>query len=312
MYSLRLLCTHLLLLAAAALLSTANPTSSHAFNCNGGSLYFTAHPADVFLYQNPDLFHDLYVYRCVTTVVFTSGDRGIVGNHSRSLEQGMEAAYSWMSGDDASWQTDTLRIGENDVKFSTHSEAANMQIVYLRLPDGGPAGRGYEVNGGESLPKLYKGDIETITTIDGNATYTLASLGNLIAAILYESNATDVRVLDYKTGIPDDEDARSDHADHVVSARLVVDIMKREKSKATLQGYAGSFARRFDSNLNETGLDFKRKVGAFLKYAEYDQHMCQSYDECLNNLKDDVQHRLFQDHDVLYAAEALEREYYVS
>ncbi|UPX09927.1 uncharacterized protein EKO05_0000604 [Ascochyta rabiei] len=263
---------------------TANPTSSHIFSCTGGSLYFTAHPTDIFLYQNPSLFHELYVYKCVTTVVFTSGDRGIVGNHSRSLEQGMEAAYSWMSGDNETWQTSTLRIGESDLKLSTHSEAFNMQIVYLRLPDGGPAGRGYEVHNRESLRKLYRGDIETIATTDGNATYTLESLKDLVAAILLESNATNVRVLDYKTGVPDDEDAR----------------------------YAGSFARRFDSNLNGLSLDFKRKVAAFFKYAEYDEHMCQSYDECLKYLKDDVQHRLFQDHDVLYAAEALEREYYVS
>lgn len=201
-----------------------------------GSLYFIAHPADSLLYQNPDLFHDLYVYKCVTTVVFTSGDRGIVGNHSRSLEHGVEAAYSWMSGLATEWSTDMVEIWDHGVQLSSHRDAANVQIMYLRLPDGAPAGQGYGANDGESLRKLYNGDIETITAVDGNATYTLESLKDLLAALLRASNATDVRVLDYKTGIPDDEDARSDHADHVVSARLVVEVMKREKSKAKLRG----------------------------------------------------------------------------
>lgn len=137
---------------------------------------------------------------------------------------------------DQTWKTETVRLGESSVKLSSHARADNVQLVYLGLPDGGSAGSGYDAHGGESLRKLHSGEIDTITTTDGNVTYTLESLRSLIADILYESKATDVRVLDYKTGIPDDEDARSDHADHVVSARIVVDVMKRDQSKAKLQG----------------------------------------------------------------------------
>ena len=61
-------------------------------------MYFSAHPVDSLLYQNPDLFHDLYVYKCATTVVFTTGDRGVAGNLSMSLERGLEAAYARMAG----------------------------------------------------------------------------------------------------------------------------------------------------------------------------------------------------------------------
>lgn len=43
--------------------------------------------------------------------------------------------------------------------------------------------------------------------------------------------------------------------------------------------YAAGFARKFDANLNETALDFKRKVTAFLTYAEYDQHMVRPMQE---------------------------------
>lgn len=123
------------------------------------------------------------------------------------------------------------------MRVSRHQGAGNVQIVYLRLPDGGPVGSGYVTNEGESLRKLYTGDIKSITTTDGNATYTLDSFKDLIAAILHETEATDVRVPDYKTGIPAEQDERQDHADHVVSARLVVDVMKQINSTAKLQGY---------------------------------------------------------------------------
>lgn len=141
-----------------------------------------------------------------------------------------------LATDNQTWLASTVQFGKAGVRLSTHTAAANLQIAYLRLPDGGPAGSGYDANGGESLRKLYNGDIKSITTTDGNASYTLESLMELLTEILLESRATEVRVLDFKSGIPDEEDARSDHADHVVSARLVVDVMKGAKSKAKLRG----------------------------------------------------------------------------
>lgn len=160
-------------------------------------------------------------------------------NHSRALEQGIEAAYEWMNGLEVrnqTWSVDTVRVGDADVRVSRHPDSDNVRIVYLRLPDGGPRDVGYAANDGESLRKLYTGEIKSVTTTDGNATYTLDSFKNLLAAMLEETGAAEVRVLDYKTGVPEEHDEKEDHADHAVSARLVVDVMKRENSSAKLQG----------------------------------------------------------------------------
>jgi hypothetical protein len=231
------------------------------------------------------------VYKCITTVVFTSGDRGIQGNFSRSLEHGLEAAYSWMNGlavNNQTWSTNAVQIGDYNVTVSKPQGMDNMQIIYLRLPDGGPFGAGYAHNKAESLRKLYAGEIKAVTTTDGSATYTVESLGDTVAAVLHESGATDIRVLDYKTGIPDEENEREDHAAHVATnqGRCEVDQQHSKASgvcdvnthtnqsaNANTTSYAGSFARRFDANLNKTDLDFKRKVAAFLTYAEYDPHI---------------------------------------
>ncbi|KAJ4984990.1 hypothetical protein SVAN01_09512 [Stagonosporopsis vannaccii] len=231
MYTFYLLCVPLLLLLTSA--RDVIPPHSNLSTCTGGTVYFAAHPADSLVYHNPYLFHDLYVYKCITVVISTSGDRGTGNNHSHNLEHGVK----------------------RHVQVSRHPYADNVRLVYLRLPDGGPVGDGYATNKDESLKKLSTGEIESISTTDRNATYTLDSLEALLATILLETGATEVRVLDYKTGVPDEHDEGEDHADHAVSARLVVDVLEREGSKEKLQGYAASFDRRFDTNPKATTLD---------------------------------------------------------
>jgi hypothetical protein len=204
---------------------------AHAYS---GSIYFSAHPADGLLYQNPDLLHDLYVFKCVTTVVFTSGDRGLDKNHSLSLETGLEYAHAWMSDageEERYWQGITAHVGKSQVKVRFHIAIPNMQIIYLRLPDGSPTGEGYEANSKESLKKLYDRDIDVINTTDGSGEYSLDSLKILIATILHEMKPNKIGVLDHKALITDGEDG-SDHADHVVSAKIVLDTVKQENFRA--------------------------------------------------------------------------------
>ncbi|KAJ4375143.1 hypothetical protein N0V83_002227 [Neocucurbitaria cava] len=202
-----------------------------------GSIYFSAHPVDSLLFQNPDLFHDLYVFKCVTTVIFTSGDRGIKGNFSLSLEHGLEEAYSWMAGlpmDVPSQKNSSVRINGYEIPSWSMRNMSNIQIIYLRIPDGGPAGQGYDANDGESLVKLYNGKLKSITTTDGNATYTLDELKDLLSAILNMRQANDIRVLDHKASISNTQDTISHNTDHVISAKLVMDAINRTKNGANI------------------------------------------------------------------------------
>jgi hypothetical protein len=208
---------------------------AHAYS---GSIYFSAHPADSLLYQNPDLLHDLYVFKCVTTVVFTSGDRGLDKNHSLSLETGLEYAHAWMSDageQEREWQGITAQVGRFQVQVRFHIAVPNMQIIYLRLPDGSPTGEGYETNSEESLKKLYDHDIDVINTTDGSGEYTLDSLKSLIATVLHEMKPNRIGILDHKAVVLDGEKG-SDHADHVVSAKIVLDTIKQENIRAELVG----------------------------------------------------------------------------
>jgi hypothetical protein len=202
-------------------------------------VYFSAHPVDGLLYQNPDLLHDLYVLKCVTTVVMTSGDRGKDGGFSQSLERGLQGAYALMANmpiDNPAREETTVQVGTHDLQSWSLRGMPNIQILYLRLPDGSPSGHGYAATKQESLSKLYHRTIDRISTTDHNATYTLRDVKELIAFILHARKPNEIRILNHKAKLPNDEDhhAASDHADHIVSAKLVQSIIAREKFKANV------------------------------------------------------------------------------
>ncbi|KAH4177004.1 hypothetical protein HBI38_016700 [Parastagonospora nodorum] len=285
--------------------------SSHEkpFSCTGGAMYFNAHPADGLLYQNPSLLHDIYVFKCVTTIVMTSGNRGSDGNLSRSLERGIQESYALMANlrvDNPAMQETMVRVGINELHSWSLEGMRNIQIIYLRLPDCAPSGRGYVATRGASLSKLYYKEIDSITATDGNATYTLRDIKELIAFILHERKPKVIHILNHQAKFSDAHSASSAHADHIVSAKLVRGIVTAEKIKATVKSYAASNVRRFKANIEPLHHDFTKKSAALFKYAEYDDHMCQSLKHCkekhLGTSNDD---------DVRYAAQYVGREYNV-
>jgi hypothetical protein len=200
-------------------------------------VYFSAHPVDGLLFQNPDLLHDLYVFKCVTTVVFTSGDRGETGDSSLSLERGLQQAYALMADlpvSDPTQEEATVHIGTHDVHSWSLRGMPNIQIIFLRLPDGLPSGQGYDAHAGASLAKLYKKEIDSITSTDGLASYTLRDLKELIAYTLHMRQPNDVRILDHNTTLARAEEHHEyhDHTDHIVSAKLVQTVVTGENIRA--------------------------------------------------------------------------------
>jgi hypothetical protein len=212
-------------------------SSLHCTDLSSGVVYFSAHPVDGLLFQNPDLLHDLYVFKCVTTVVFTSGDRGETGDSSLSLERGLQQAYALMADlpvSDPTQEEATVRIGTHDVHSWSLRGMPNIQIIFLRLPDGLPSGQGYDAHAGASLAKLYKKEIDSITSTDGLASYTLRDLKELIAYTLHMRQPNDVRILDHNTTLARAEEHHEyhDHTDHIVSAKLVQTVVTGENIRA--------------------------------------------------------------------------------
>jgi len=161
--------------------------------------------------------------------VLTSGNRGVAGNFSLSLEHGLQQAYAHMAGvpvTDPTQEEKTVRIGTHDVHSWLLRGHPNIQIIYLRLPDDSQPGQGYGAQTGASLAKLYRKEIYRITSTDGLAVYTLRDLRELIGSILHMRKPTDVRMLDHKG------DEKHDHPDHIVSAKLVQKVVTGERVRA--------------------------------------------------------------------------------
>ncbi|KAF2477814.1 uncharacterized protein BDR25DRAFT_364780 [Lindgomyces ingoldianus] len=297
----------LVLFSLVLFLVSKSSDAERPFHCEG------AHPADGLLYQNPDLFHDFYVFKCVTTVLFTSGDRGrTTGNFSYMLERGLEDAYSYMAGtapDETAWDETHVQFNGKVILFRSLKDVPQVQILYLRLPSGTADGSGYAANDGESLKRLYDGDIKSLTAIDGSSTYTLESLQDLLGAILKKRAACDIRVLDFKTPLPGKNNDGSDHADHSVSAKVVVDVWKREQLGGNLRGYAANFMRRLSPTLNVSTMDYRVKLNVFLQYAAQDKDMCKDYDNCFEVERSGGP---YLDEDFKFVPTWMEREYYVS
>ncbi|EDU44743.1 predicted protein [Pyrenophora tritici-repentis Pt-1C-BFP] len=70
----RLRVSFLAILLAVLLTSALASTPTSPFPCTGDGL----------LFQNPDLLHDLFVFKCVTTVVFNADTGGEAANESQS------------------------------------------------------------------------------------------------------------------------------------------------------------------------------------------------------------------------------------
>jgi hypothetical protein len=191
----------------------------------------------VLLYQNPDIFRNLYVFKCTTAVLFTSGDRGIVGNYSRSLERGLEEAFSYMAGQPANetaWTGARIQIDGKVVPLRWLKESPNVSLLYLRLPNSRSGGQAYGLHKNRgTLKKLYSNESKTVTTTDASATYTLDSLKSLISVVLKNRKPSEINILNVKSEVDDN----SEHADHSVSARLVMEVMKRNNITATLRRY---------------------------------------------------------------------------
>ncbi|KAF2005885.1 hypothetical protein P154DRAFT_606112 [Amniculicola lignicola CBS 123094] len=288
-------------------MAIAAAASNQDLLCTGGSIHFTAHPVDSLLYQSPDLFHDFYVFKCITTVVFTTGDRGTTGNFSRHLERGLEDAYAYMAGQNKTgWGETNIQVKGKSILFRYLRETPQVKILYLRLPDGAPDGGGHDQTSKESLKKLYLNKIRSITA-DGGSTYTLDDIKDVVSEILQGVQARDIRILDHKTAIPKENEKDCDHADHTVSARIVVDVVKRDKVEGKLLSYAGSSTRNLDPTMNTTSYEFEVKAEAFARYAAHDEHLvCKNYSACLASLANTN-----SDNDIKYAAIWMDREYYV-
>ncbi|MFF8311423.1 PIG-L family deacetylase [Streptomyces lydicus] len=182
-----------------------------------------AHEDDDLLFLNPQI-QELITARCPLDVVYlTSGDAGHPYNRSpyaKSRELGVIAAYAAMAGTGQHTVTETITVdGHNITSFSLRKRP-EIRLSFFRLPDGLPTGKGDSTYRHESLLKLFRGEISSITAVDSTSRYTEQSLIATIAGLARRWKSERIRTLDFDNSFFGHAYTQgADHSDHGVAAR---------------------------------------------------------------------------------------------
>jgi LmbE family N-acetylglucosaminyl deacetylase len=240
----------------------------------GSAVGVVAHPDDDLLFLNPDVLHDIAAGGCVTVVFVTSGDAGLGTGYSRQRERGLQAAYAHMAGVADDWTQTTVAGGARTVTRVTLDLQPRVQLIFLRLPDGGVDGSGSAASRGTSLQKLYQGSVASLTTMDEpDQTYTTEELVQTLGWVMTSVGATSVRTLDNLGNFGD-----GDHSDHYAVARLAVLAQQQYAPDASIRGYLGYPVTRLPQNVS--GTDLAAKEEAISAYVPFDSLLCQTREDC--------------------------------
>lgn len=229
-----------------------------------GVLNIVAHPDDDLLFLSPALVQSLRSGAPVRTVFLTAGDDGRAAAYWQEREAGIRAAYSLMAGVPNIWHDTPSGLAERSAL--TLAGAAQVGVVFLRLPDGGP-GHGFPRFGGQSLPQLWRGTEARITAVDDGAQYSRGSLIDALLAVMQFSNPKVVRTQDFHGRFGD-----GDHGDHHSAAYLTRAAFERFSGPHQLESYQdyGTAGRP----VNLAGPLLRAKQAAFAVYSAHDPLAC--------------------------------------
>lgn len=142
-------------------------------------LYLVPHQDDDLLFMNPDIDHHIAKGCCVESVFFTAGDKLKSAEYWLQREDGIKAAYAYMAQVENIWLEDTLELAGKKLKRFTLKQAPQVQLIFLRLPDG------IDINKGEvTLRTIWKYDQVIIYTKDNANLYRQGELIKVIKALI--------------------------------------------------------------------------------------------------------------------------------
>ncbi|MFC7533241.1 PIG-L family deacetylase [Actinoplanes sp. GCM10030250] len=246
--------------------STAAPAPATAMTPCPSTLNVVAHQDDDLLFINPDISDDITAGKCVTTVFVTAGDAKRGSRYWRSRELGAMAAYARMAGVDERWTEDTEIINRRSVHRATLA-GSPITLLFLRLPDrvgGWPL---------QTVQQLWLNPSASVKALDTRQAYSHTVLLNLLTEVMTAYQPATVRTLDFHGTYGD-----GDHDDHHAAAYFAYAAQQRYTTEHTVTGYLGYGVTEHPDNL--TAGQHDAKMDAFLAYAAYDFHVCDTAEKC--------------------------------
>ncbi|MFJ9648323.1 PIG-L family deacetylase [Streptomyces sp. NPDC101206] len=207
------------------------------------TLVGVAHQDDDLLFISPEVQRLIRARCAVGAVYLTAGDAGrsFTGDpYVRRREQGVRAAYARMAGVPDRWRRADLTVRGRSLVSFVLSGRPDVRLVFLRLPDGFPKGVGSPRYSGQSLLKLFRGQIAAITPVDGSASYTEEELTLTLSEVIGLRHAERVLTLDYDSatfGLGPPRPA--DHSDHEMTGRFFRKAAFRAPARPVVTPYVG-------------------------------------------------------------------------
>ncbi|MFE4198041.1 chitobiase/beta-hexosaminidase C-terminal domain-containing protein [Paenarthrobacter sp. NPDC056912] len=236
----------------------------------GGAMQIVAHTDDDLIFISPDFMRDIQAKRCVQTVYLTAGEAGEGQSYWGSLEDGIRASYAMMAGVANVWTTSDAGVPGRPLTLHTLRDAPNVSVVYLRLPDGFPNGKGSSRYGGQSILKLWDGRISTIRPVDGSATYTKDQLQSALNKLVVNFQPTTFRTQDWTGNFT----TPYDHSDHWAAAKFGQLATRAYTGPHTSSAYDAYVIDEYAQNV--TGAELTSKVNTFVRFADFDKYLCDS------------------------------------
>lgn len=253
------------------------------------AFYFSAHGDDWQLFMNPPAFADVLDERCHTVFVHvTAGDAGLgIGNGGRqhpyylARENGAEAAARFMA--DAN-KEHPLAFDRTTVAIEGHAlrrvGTRDTCLYFLRLPDGGTEGEGYDTTGRQSLKRFSDKVLPAMVAVDSSASYgSWDDLCKTLYGLILHETPVGAAI---ELHVPELDPALNpnDHPDHVMTARAARDAGRG--LTARWHHHAGYASNTKLENLSAADRDMKCAVYAVTVAGvqAYDHQMAwQHYDE---------------------------------
>ena len=228
------------------------------------NMTIVSHIDDDLLFMNPDIRHAIEAGAEHTTVYITAGDAGRNDAYWLGREAGAKAAYADMAGS-SDWveETVTLAGGGSSFQITTAYLASQPQVrlYFLRVPDGG-SGNGFAAQGYESLQKLWRGEIDTVGSTDGQNTYDRLDLVRVIEALIRQHGADRVMMQDHET-----QYASQDHSDHVHASLFAG--TGASLAMANAEGYVGYGSQWLAANVSPSDVVLSRET--LFEYVVHDE-----------------------------------------
>ena len=269
--------------ADAAILPTAI-SSLPAITCNHPTIMnIVAHQDDDLLFMNPDIIHELNQGYCERSVYITAGDAGEGIFYYVSRQKGSEAAYAQMLHIPNVWIEKIIQLAPNEyVTMASPKNNTKVSLVFFHLPDGGLENTGFVATGFQTITKLFRGNIKTINSVDGQSSYSLPNLENALINLMTFFTPAEIRTQSTYSG---DNTPIKDHPDHNTVGAIVTiaagqynnDIYGNLTS-IPLQYYEGYPMRLNLANV--FGNDLLLKEEAYVAYGAFDPSTCSTVAQC--------------------------------